>query len=307
MIVPTTTAAPFNAGQGRDARPVHPLLRLRRPAEGRATRVRAAATEPGAERVRGRAEDPGRARATAALRLPQPDHRRHLRPARAGLGRLRRLPATRPRVRVDPPAPRPPSGPNGGRDHAGRPARDRRAPPRIRTARSSRTSARSRCRTARRPSRCSSRRSPASPWSRRCSGLRRSRCGGAGDASFRDPGFGTRGGPTRSSPRPRCSPCLVGAAMVTYRGGSHLDPAATRYRFFGELPERPRCLRHLLGATEHAAEVVVRRGVDPDRLRPRVVGAGVAGLEHASAVPTPRSTSRSRARCSPAPASPPSG
>ena len=30
MIVPTTTAAPFTAAKGRDARPVHPLLRVRR-------------------------------------------------------------------------------------------------------------------------------------------------------------------------------------------------------------------------------------------------------------------------------------
>ena len=43
MIVPTTTAGPFNDGQGRDAEQVHSVLRVRRPAEGRATRLFAAA------------------------------------------------------------------------------------------------------------------------------------------------------------------------------------------------------------------------------------------------------------------------
>ena len=39
MIVPTTTAAPFTTEKGDDARQVHPLLRLRGPAEGRAARA----------------------------------------------------------------------------------------------------------------------------------------------------------------------------------------------------------------------------------------------------------------------------
>ena len=46
MIVPTTTAAPFNADKGATLEQVHPLLRVRGPAEGRAARLLAAAAEP---------------------------------------------------------------------------------------------------------------------------------------------------------------------------------------------------------------------------------------------------------------------
>ena len=95
MIVPTTTAKPFTTDKGATLGAVHPLLRVRGPAEGGATRLRAAAAEPRAERVRRRAEDPRRAEATADLPVSQPDDRRHLPASAPASGRRRRPPTTR--------------------------------------------------------------------------------------------------------------------------------------------------------------------------------------------------------------------
>ncbi len=73
MITPDHGAGQLHHRQGRGAREVHPLQRLRRPAEGRAARLLAADSGAGKGRVRGRAADPRRSGAAAALQVRQPD------------------------------------------------------------------------------------------------------------------------------------------------------------------------------------------------------------------------------------------
>ena len=73
MITPTKLQDGFTTAKGAVLGQVHPLQRLRRPAEGGPARILAADAGAGAGRVRRGAADPGSSGAAAAVTVRQPD------------------------------------------------------------------------------------------------------------------------------------------------------------------------------------------------------------------------------------------